>query len=165
MIGADALLAVWWAVRRARHGWSWQQAAWLAAALLSLAGGGWLWLQTRLGVTAVDRLWPLPAPAEWTWVDQRGMTLGAGLLTTHDSLWANFGWMNLPLSKRWYGAILGASGLALAGWTVGSGRGYVRFAQCVLHPAPMACARTARVDHASPVTSSARPKRPLALHW
>jgi len=37
-------------------------------------------------------------------------------LTAHDSFWGLFGWMTLPLSARWYGAIAALSALAAWGW-------------------------------------------------
>lgn len=121
LIVADGALVLWWAGRHRRGGWrSWQVAV-LAAMLLLLVGGLWLWLGSALGDRAVSSLGRLTVPLDrWTWVDQRGMTLGQALLVSHDSMWANFGWMNLPLSNRWYGALLGGSILALVGWIVGA---------------------------------------------
>jgi hypothetical protein len=46
------------------------------------------------------------------------MTFGQALLLTHDSFWANFGWMTLPISERWYGAIALLFAAALCGWSI-----------------------------------------------
>jgi hypothetical protein len=53
------------------------------------------------------------------WVDSRGLSIGEALLLSYDSFWANFGWMNVPVSGRWYGALLLLGGLALTGWLLG----------------------------------------------
>jgi hypothetical protein len=46
----------------------------------------------------------------------RGITFGEALLLSYDSFWAYFGWMAVPVSDRWYGAILLATVGAAVGW-------------------------------------------------
>jgi len=112
---ADSVLALWWAVR-VRHAWRRWRGAGLVAVLVLVVLGTWIWSDSTLGKRAIQWVRRPPGPADWMWVDARGMSLGEALLGTYDSWWGNFGWMNLPLSDRWYGAVMVFSVVASLGW-------------------------------------------------
>ncbi len=108
LVPLDAGLALWWLLRQRRQRWSRRRLAYLG---IGVAGGG----RRRMGLErpfcrrgltlGVD-----PGrgclPPSWLMVDARGITFGQALLASHDSFWAYFGWMAVPVSPRWYGAIL-----------------------------------------------------------
>ncbi len=116
LIPVDICLGAWWLVRQRRRPWTWRHLAYVCACIALLGAGLLIWSYSPLGQRASPWLKAFPAPSKWTWVDQRGMTFGQALLATYDSLWATFGWMSLPISARWYGAIALLSALALWGW-------------------------------------------------
>jgi hypothetical protein len=118
LVPLDVGLALWWLWRRARWRWTWRTILGLCVTVVLLALGLWVWRHTDLGRRAYHVAQALPAFSDWAWTDLRGMTFGEALLVTYDSFWVNFGWMSLPLSPRWYGAIAGISALAVCGWCV-----------------------------------------------
>ena len=109
-------LAIWWLVRNRRSLRVWQAVTLISVGLALLAAAAWLAFVSYTG----SRSWPgvsgLISPENIVWVDSQGLSVGQALLLSHDSFWANFGWMSLPVSGRWYGALLLLSGLAVAGW-------------------------------------------------
>lgn len=109
-------LFVWWARKNVIRRWN--QLYWLYAFLflIVLGLGGWLWSRSALGANVLTKAQMLFDGSSVAWIDIRGMTLGEALLSTHDSLWANFGWMSIAVSERWYGAILFVTVLGLIGW-------------------------------------------------
>jgi hypothetical protein len=119
LIPVDLLFAAWWVVRRFWHGWHWWQAAALLLTLLLLCSGLWLWRDSALGQRAIGWLQQVVlSPDDWAWADGNGTSFGQALLITHDTFWADFGWLTVPLTARWYSAIAGLSLLALLGWTL-----------------------------------------------
>ncbi len=131
----SAGLALWWFLLRFRRAWKWQHTVFVCLGVVLLVAGSWAWARySPLG----SRTWAVVqrslSLSNLTWVDQRGITFGDALLAAYDSFWAHLGWMALPLSERWYGAIALLSLLALAGWTM-KGRpnlepGDTRMASC-----------------------------------
>jgi len=119
LIPVDIGLGVWWLVRQRRRPWTWRHVAYVCACIALLGAGLWVWSHSSLGQRAWPWLSAFPAPSEWAWMDQRGSTLGQALLVAYESFWANFGWMSLPISARWYGAIALLSVMALWGWCAG----------------------------------------------
>lgn len=119
LIPVDIGLALWWLLRRSHRTWTWRHTVYLCAGVVLLGLGIWLWRGSTLGaltLNAVRRLFSFP---ELVWVDRKGVSFGEALLLAQDSFWANFGWMALPTSARWYGATLLLSCVALVGWLVG----------------------------------------------
>jgi len=112
-------LALAWALRRLRRPARWRYLAYagFGAAMLSVVA--WIWLQSPLGSAVLVKLQEESFPLDLVWIDVRGMTLGQALLVSHDSFWAYFGWMVVPVSQRWYGAVLLLAGLAAWGWLLG----------------------------------------------
>jgi hypothetical protein len=119
LVPVDIGLGVWWLVRQRHSLWRWRHVAYLCASTALLGAGLWIWSHSALGQRALPWLRALPALFRWAWVDQRGTTLGQALLAGYDGLWANFGWMSLPIGARWYGAITLLTALALWGWCFG----------------------------------------------
>jgi hypothetical protein len=118
LIPVDGVLAAWWLLRRNRHRWSRRHIAYLCIGVVVLGAGLWAWSQTELGRRSFSVIRILSSPIDWTLVDRRGTTVGEALLGTYDSFWGNYGWMILPLSDRWYGAITAISALSLGGWLI-----------------------------------------------
>jgi hypothetical protein len=119
LIPLNAGLAIWWLVRRRRRLRLWEILALICVGLALLAGVAWFWLEFSSGSGALQDVARFISPESIVWTDSRGLSVGQALLSSHDSFWANFGWMNVPVSGRWYGALLLLSGLALTGWLVG----------------------------------------------
>ena len=122
LLPVDLALALWWLVRQLRGAWSRRQAACLGAGLVVLALATWALtrLPSPLTPSRLIAAWNSLSPDRLLWVDVRGITFGNALLYTHDSFWANFGWMNVPVSTRWYGALLLLIGAAVLGWLLGA---------------------------------------------
>jgi len=116
LIPLDAGLALWWFLRRSRRAWTWRYTGYLCVGIIVLGMGTWVWSRSPLGTYALRSMRQLLSPSELVWVDKRGITFGEGLLLSYDSFWANFGWMALSLSERWYGAIALLSLMAIWGW-------------------------------------------------
>jgi hypothetical protein len=118
LLPMNIALAVWWLLRQPRRAWNRRQAVYLGAGIFVLALA--IWALTRLpSPLTPSRLiaaWNSLSPGQLLWVDVRGITFGHALLCTFDSFWANFGWMNVPVSTRWYGALLLLIGAAVLGW-------------------------------------------------
>jgi hypothetical protein len=140
LVPLDIGLAVWYGVRRFRlpssdpglparagsrvptpgsrrwHGWA------LTGMTVVLSGMA-VWLlghvPSPLGVPGEGVIRGGLLAGDWIWRDPRGFTFTQALLWSHDSFWAYFGWMSLPVSQRWYGALLLAGAAAAFGWVVG----------------------------------------------
>ena len=120
LVPLDAGLALWWFLRQRRQPWSHKRFVYLGIGALALGIGAWVVSHSGLGVYELHSIGPvLSAPKLWL-TDARGMTLEQALLATLDSFWADFGWMAVPASPRWYGAILLLTAMAGVGWLVGS---------------------------------------------
>jgi hypothetical protein len=119
LVPLDIGLVLWWLVRQRQRAWTWQQAAGLGVGVAILVVAGWVWLRSPLGVVTASSLGDSLPGGSLQWTDQRGMSFGQALLASHDSFWANFGWMVLPVSGRWYGAALSLSALGAVGWLFG----------------------------------------------
>jgi len=116
LVPVDVGLAVWWLLRRPRRLWSGSRILYLCAGLVLLGLVLWGWSRSFLGVLTLRSLDRFLAFPELVWVDERGIPFGRALLLTYDSFWANFGWMVLTVSERWYGAVMALSLLSLVGW-------------------------------------------------
>lgn len=123
LIPLDAGLALWWFLRRPRRAWTWRHIVYVCAGIVILGVGTWLWSRSPLGARTLHSIRRFLPPSELIWVDRRGITFGEGLLLTYDSFWANFGWMAVPVSERWYGAIVLFSLMACWGWCAGKRKG------------------------------------------
>jgi hypothetical protein len=118
LVPLNAVLAAWWFARQPRRTRTWRTVAFLSAGLALLAMSLWLWNRFWLpsGSHTVSKLWESFFNESSLWEDLRGMTFGEALLLSYDSFWAYFGWMAVPVSPRWYGAILLATFGAAVGW-------------------------------------------------
>jgi hypothetical protein len=98
-------LFLWWFRRKS---WHWRLIHWLYlfGSILAIGLALWGWSQSTLGKGMLVKISTLLDGSGLLWMDQRGVTFGKALLFTHDSFWANFGWMSLGVSERWYGALL-----------------------------------------------------------
>ncbi|MBN1580639.1 MAG: hypothetical protein JXA89_08035 [Anaerolineae bacterium] len=112
----NAGLITWWGLRSIWRSWRRHYLVWIAVALVIVIFAGILLVRAPSGKRLVRSVKRAMTLSDWTWVDETGMTLDEGLLRTYDSFWADFGWMVLPTSPRWYGAIAACSILALVGW-------------------------------------------------
>ena len=119
LLPLDIGLALAWSARRLRWPWRWQHLAYLGVCIAWLLAAVGAWLQSPSGSAVLVGLEERLFPLDLVWTDARGMTLGEALLLSHDSFWAFFGWMAVPASKRWYGALLLLTGLAALGWLLG----------------------------------------------
>jgi hypothetical protein len=119
LIPIDIALAGGWLVRQRHRPWKWQYWAYLGACIVLMSVALWIWVHSSLGQRALPWLKTLPSLSKWIWADQRGTTLGQALLAAYDSLWANFGWLSLPIGARWYGAIALLTSMAFWGWCFG----------------------------------------------
>jgi hypothetical protein len=115
----DLGLVLWWLIRQRRRPWTRRQVVALSAGAALLAVAGWAWLRSPLGYLTETAIRDSLSGNALLWMDQRGMTFGQALLASHDSFWANFGWMVLPVSGRWYGAALLLTALGAGGWLFG----------------------------------------------
>lgn len=119
LIPVDIGLLIWWLLCQQRLGWNRRRATLVFAAILVLLGLGLAaWSFSPLGRGTLGQLREFSFSAGLAWTDNRGMTLGEALLSTYDSFWANFGWMNVRVGGRWYGAVLLLSLVALSGWFI-----------------------------------------------
>ncbi len=119
LIPLDLLFGLWWWLQNRQRPLQRRALIGLVLGALILLGGLWLWSHTTLGMRTLDRLTTLsPTFAESGILlrDKRGLTLPDALLLTFQSAWANFGWMRVPVSDRWYGALLLLTIAGLAGW-------------------------------------------------
>jgi len=123
LMPVDVWLAIWFFLRRQRRVWTRRSVIYSCAGIVVLGLGLWGWSHSRLGAIATDYAQlPLSSPGLLL-VDERGITIWQALGLSYDSFWANFGWMALPVSQRWYGAITLLSLMAAVGWIIGgSGR-------------------------------------------
>ncbi|HEX9118574.1 MAG TPA: hypothetical protein VGA61_21085 [Anaerolineae bacterium] len=119
LVPLDLGLAAWWYFHRGTGIWSRRRFAYLGIGLAAVAAGAWIFGRSGLGAYALDAVQSLISSPKLLLADARNMTLDQALLASQDSFWGNFGWMALPLSARWYGAILALTVLALAGWLSG----------------------------------------------
>jgi hypothetical protein len=118
LIPLNTILALWWFFRQPRRTGSWRTVAFLVGGLAFLAVALWLWNRFWLppGSQAISIPWESLSGESVLWEDMRGMSFGEALLLSYDSFWAYFGWMAVPVSDRWYGAILLATLGAAVGW-------------------------------------------------
>lgn len=116
LIPLDVGLAGLYLVQHVRWCWTRKQILGLCGGAIVLAVGAWLWMQSPLGLRVLTVIRGMSPPAEWAWIDQRGITFGEGLLLAQSTFWALFGWVNVSLSERWYGALTLLSAAALCGW-------------------------------------------------
>lgn len=119
LVPLDIGLGLWWCFRRTGQAWTWQRAAYVGIGLALLAILTWAWFRSPLSVHMPSTIQGSLPAADLLWEDRRGVTLGEALLGSHDSFWANFGWMTVPVSSRWYGALLTLTGAAALGWVLG----------------------------------------------
>jgi len=119
LVPLDLVLALWWLIRQRSRPWIWQQVVALTAGAALLVVAGWAWLGSPLGSRTVTAVRNSLSGGALLWTDTRGLTFGEALLASYDSFWANFGWMSLPLSGRWYGAALLLTVLGAGGWLFG----------------------------------------------
>lgn len=119
LIPLDIGLALWWLVRRPGRVWTRRHAVYVCIGVVLLGTGIWMWRHSSLGALTLNSAQRVLAFPELVWVDKRGITFWEALVIAYDSFWANFGWMALPVSERWYGAVALLSLAALAGWVVG----------------------------------------------
>mgnify|MGYP001069850402 CR=1 FL=1 len=116
LIPVDIALALWWLLKQHRRAWAWRHTVYVCVGVAFVGLGLWAWSSSALGTRAFHSLQQLLDSTELIWVDERGITFGKALLLTYDSFWANFGWMALPVGKRWYGAVMAFSLLSVVGW-------------------------------------------------
>jgi len=92
--------------------------------LLILGLGVWLWISsTTLGKIAFQNFnhsLQVLDRNNLLFIDQTRVTFGQVLLLTYQSFWANLGWMAVPVSERWYGALLLLTIIGFGGWLVRS---------------------------------------------
>lgn len=119
LIPLDVGLALWWSLRQPRQVRRWRKVAFAGFGAAAVVLVLWAWFQSGLGSGALEKVREPLALDGLMWVDQRGMSLGQALLASHDSFWANFGWMAIPVGTRWYGAALLLAVLAALGWLPG----------------------------------------------
>jgi len=144
LIPLDIGLAVWYMFRRPRWAggvpsasalgrpllrWTWRRVAFVCAGMALVGVAVWLFMRfpSPLGVNGESAIRKVLSARDWIWVDPRGITFARALLLSHDSFWAYFGWMSLPVGPRWYGALLLLAVAAAAGWIWG-GKGQDAFA-------------------------------------
>lgn len=118
LIPVDIGFLVWWLLRQRRHGWKRRHVILLCATVLLIGLSLGQWVRSSLGRETLVEVRDFLSSTDLAWTDNRGMTLGEALLSTYDSFWANFGWMAVSVSGRWYGAVLFLSLLALSGWFI-----------------------------------------------
>jgi hypothetical protein len=118
LLPLNAILALWWFFRQSHRVQVWRRAVFLVAGLVFLLASFWLWSRFWLpsGSHTISRLWESLSSESLLWEDVRGITFGEALLLGYDSFWAYFGWMAVPVSLRWYGAIMLATLGAAVGW-------------------------------------------------
>jgi len=120
LVPLDMGLALWWFFRQHRQPWSRRRFAYLGIGMLAVGIGAWLSSHSAPGAYALKSIQAQMSFPSALWVDSGGTTLDQALLGTHDSFWANFGWMAVPTSSRWYGALLLITAVAAVGWLSGS---------------------------------------------
>lgn len=116
LVFLNAALASWWGWRHFHRLWSRKHFVIVISLFIILILASLSLLHAPIGARVLRSIRDSIAPSEWTWIDETGTLFGEGLLNTYDSFWANFGWMALPTSERWYGAVMAISILALIGW-------------------------------------------------
>lgn len=119
LIPLDVGLALWWFFRQPRRTWRHVAYVCVGVGLLGLVALAWDYYRSPLGSRTLSMFWESLPVQEWIWVDARGLAFGEALLGGHDSFWANFGWMSVTVSPRWYGAILLLTLVAVVGWILG----------------------------------------------
>ena len=122
LIPVNVGLALWLFLRKYGRTWTRRQTAYLCVGIAAFGISIWLWSGSPLGARTFRSIGLLFHPSEWTWVDERGITFGKALLQFYDNIWANFGWMAVSVSERWYGAITLLSLAALVGWAASKPR-------------------------------------------
>lgn len=122
LLPLDLGLTLWWMLARPDRTRTWRQAMYLAAGIVALGVVAWasIYVLSAVSLSRLGTMWNSVFSGSLLWVDQRGISFAEALLLTHDSFWANFGWMNVPVSGRWYGALLLLSGAAAWGWIFGA---------------------------------------------
>jgi hypothetical protein len=116
LVPVDVGLAFGWFLRQRHRFWTWSRVLYVCAGLVLLSLVLWGWSRSSLGVPTLRSLNRFLAFPELVWVDERGISFGSALLLMCDSFWANFGWMTLAVSERWYGAVMALTLLSLIGW-------------------------------------------------
>jgi hypothetical protein len=119
LIPLNVGLALLWFFRQPRRAWRQVAYVCVGVGLLGLAALAWDYHQSPLGSRTLSMFWESLPVQEWIWVDARGLAFGEALLISYNSFWANFGWMAVPVSSRWYGAILLLTLIAIVGWMLG----------------------------------------------
>jgi hypothetical protein len=119
LIPLDLGLALWWSLRQDRQLWRPRHFVYLGIGVVAVGIGAWLASHSPLGANTLKTIQALLTSRGLSLVDAGGMTLDQALLASYDSFWANFGWMAVQTSPRWYGAILLATAIAALGWLKG----------------------------------------------
>jgi len=122
LLPLDLGLAIWWLVRQDGKFWTRRVLFFSVVGAGVLAVGLQVWGRSQLGTVVLKRLMDGIhglRTLDLLWVDVRGITFGEALLGTHESFWANFGWMMLPVNGRWYGGLTLLVCLSLMGWLWG----------------------------------------------
>jgi hypothetical protein len=119
LLPLDAALMGWWLLRLRWWRWTRHQSVYMTLGVAALILVSWLVVRSSTGALVFKYLRDYMTLGEIQWVDPRGVTLGDGMLASYDSFWANFGWMAVPASPRWYGAILLITVAAILGWVTG----------------------------------------------
>ncbi|HSJ59406.1 MAG TPA: hypothetical protein VLC95_19635, partial [Anaerolineae bacterium] len=118
LVPLNVALIAWWGWRQPRREWRYRRALYALLAALVLVMTVVVWLQSPIGLY-VGRAMGSLADDQLLLVDRRGLSVWDALLMTHDSFWAWFGWLTVPIGERWYGALLLLTTVAGAGWLVG----------------------------------------------
>jgi hypothetical protein len=118
LVPADLCLALWWLFRsrRRRFVWAGRRAAYLLASVAIAAAGLHMLGRSGAGTGLLASVWSRIANAEIAWVDSKGVTAARALIASHNSFWANFGWMALQVGQSWYCVLFLLSVGAVAGW-------------------------------------------------
>jgi hypothetical protein len=111
-------LALWWLFRQRRQTKSRRGIIYLGvgAVVLALAFWAWMQYQSPLGSRTLPGLLESVFKGDLLWVDKRGITFGQALLYAHNSFWASFGWMTVPVSLGWYLVLMASVATAIVGW-------------------------------------------------
>jgi hypothetical protein len=118
LIPLNGVLALWWFFRQPRQTRTGRYVAFACIGAAVLGVGLWSWslLASPSRSRTLGAILESLSADGWLFVDARGITFGEALLLSHDSFWAYFGWMALPVGPKWYGALLLLTLVAALGW-------------------------------------------------